>query len=78
MPTCFSPAAAELACCLSLRSPAFHAKAFATSLVAATLFVVLLPLLVTGTSARRAGLQNLQRVPNHVPRRENEGDRARD
>jgi hypothetical protein len=52
MPTsCFSPAATELACYRILRSPAFHAKTFFTSLVAATLFVVLLPLFVTGTSS---------------------------
>jgi hypothetical protein len=51
MPTCFSLAAAELACYLVIRSPAFHAKTFCTSLVACTLFVVLLPLLVTGTSS---------------------------
>ena len=51
MPTCFSPTAAELACYRVLRSPAFHAKSFFTSLVAVTACVDLLPLLVTGTSS---------------------------
>jgi hypothetical protein len=49
MPTWFSPTTAELACYVTLRGPHFYAKTFFTSLVAATLFVDLLPLFMTGT-----------------------------
>jgi hypothetical protein len=51
LPTWFNPTAAELACYLTLRSPKFYRKTFFAALVEATLFAVLLPLLVTGTSS---------------------------
>jgi hypothetical protein len=44
-------AAAELACLLTTRNEVFHSKAFFTGIIAITLFVFLLPLLVTGTSS---------------------------
>jgi hypothetical protein len=51
IPTCFNPTAAELACYVTIRGPYFYAKTLFASLIAATIGVVLLPLLVTGTSS---------------------------
>jgi hypothetical protein len=51
MPTWLNPTVAELACYVTLCGPTFYSKTFFTSLVAATLWVGLLPLFVTGTSS---------------------------
>jgi len=50
MPTC-NLSAAELACCLVVRSETFYAKTFFTCQSVATLLVILLPLFVTNTAS---------------------------